>query len=300
MYEIKEIKTDDYDLLHEYFMKRRSGACESVITDAYLWKKYYNTKYFLTENGLVWICSPEHEVFSVTPLCALSDMKYNFEMAKRYFNEELHQKLVLYLVDEEAVNELDLDPEQYEVTEERMYFDYVYDADKLRRLPGKLYHKKKNHVNGFLKQYDGRYECKMLGCENCDEVRAFLKRWHEARDIDDPYHRDDYELDGIEYVLERCCRIHYKMYGIYVDGSLEAFSLGTYDEQTKTAFIHVEKANPDIRGLYAFVNRQFLCDAFPEAEYVNREDDMGLEGLRKAKLSYQPIHLVKKFTIRER
>ena len=80
---------------------------------------------------------------------------------------------------------------------------------------------------------------------------------------------------------------------------MEAFTLGTYLKEEKTAYIHVEKANPDIRGLYPFLNQQFLINCFPDAEFVNREDDMGLEGLRKAKLSYNPLKLIKKYTVTE-
>lgn len=87
--------------------------------------------------------------------------------------------------------------------------------------------------------------------------------------------------------------LKYKMLLVYVDDVIEGFTLGTYLREEKTAYIHVEKANPDIRGLYAFINREFLKNCFSEAEYVNREDDMGLEGLRKAKLSYNPIELIK-------
>lgn len=80
---------------------------------------------------------------------------------------------------------------------------------------------------------------------------------------------------------------------------MEAFTLGTYLKTEKTVYVHVEKANPEIRGLYPFINQQFLIKCFPDARYVNREDDMGLEGLRKAKMSYNPEFLVEKYTITE-
>ena len=64
--------------------------------------------------------------------------------------------------------------------------------------------------------------------------------------------------------------------------------------------IHIEKANPDIRGIYSAVNKLFLENEFPDVEYVNREDDLGIEGLRKAKLSYKPLKLVEKYTLTER
>lgn len=299
-YEIREVKTEDYDFLKKYFSLRRTGACENVITDAYLWKIYYRTKYFLTDTGLCWLYKTDSEYFSSIPLCGKVHLKENVMALEAYYHEVLGQKLTMYLVDQEAVDVLALPEEKYEVAEERMYFDYVYDADLLRRLPGKKYHKKKNHVNGFLKEYQGRYKCRRLDCHDIEAILDFIHQWHAMRSIDDPYHRDDYEIKGIEYVLRDCCRIKYEMFGVFIDGRLEAFSLGTYDRETRTAYIHVEKANPEIRGLYAFINQQFLCTGFPEALYVNREDDMGLEGLRQAKLSYHPVELVKKYTVKER
>ena len=68
------------------------------------------------------------------------------------------------------------------------------------------------------------------------------------------------------------------MGGIYIDGKLEAFSLGVYGKAERMAVIHVEKANPEIRGLYPFICQQFLLHEFPDALLVNREDDIGLEG----------------------
>ena len=299
-FELKEVHAKDYEALKYYFSLRQTGTCENVITDTYLWKIYYRTKYFLTDTGLCFVYKTDSETFSAVPLAAPAHLQENVAILERYFHEVLQQPLTMYLVDKEAVELLELPPERYEVVPERMYFDYVYDAEKLRTLSGKLYHKKKNHVNAFLKAYAGRYQCRRLACHDIEETLDFIHRWHAARISEDPFHRDDYEVRGIEYVLRNCRLIQYEMFGVYVDGKMEAFSLGTYDEVTKTAVIHVEKANPEIRGLYPFVNQQFLCQAFPEAVYVNREDDMGLPGLRKAKESYHPIRLVEKYMVRER
>ena len=201
----------------------------------------------------------------------------------------------------EAVELLDLDHEKYDILAVRDYYDYVYDAEKLRTFSGKAYHKKKNHLNAFKKAYEGRYEYQSLSC-GChhDEIMAFLRKWEAQRDLEDPFHRDEYELNGIDYLLSNCGYLDYKMGGIYIDGELQAFSLGVYGKVEKMAVIHVEKANPDIRGLYPMICQQFLCHEFPDAELVNREDDMGLEGLRKSKMSYNPIYLEEKYEIRQK
>ena len=87
-----------------------------------------------------------------------------------------------------------------------------------------------------------------------------------------------------------------KVGGIYIDEKLEAFTFGEMLNDD-TVVVHVEKANPEIRGLYVAINKLFLENEFPNVEFVNREEDLGLEGLRKAKLSYKPIKLVEKYTL---
>ncbi len=290
---------EDYEKLKGYFKLRKPVTCENVITDSYIWKNYYNTKYYINEYGLVWIYRIKNQVFSSVPLCTDENVVASFYEMKEYFNSVLGVKLKLYLVDEHTKNILNLPKDKFLVEEERDYFDYLYNAKELMALSGKKYHKKKNHVNGFLKEYENRYRVKIADKSDVEFIEEFLIKWHNKRNIIDEYNRDDYELEGIFYVLEHCDMLKYKMMLVYVDDVIEGFTLGTYLREEKTAYIHVEKANPDIRGLYAFINREFLKNCFSEAEYVNREDDMGLEGLRKAKLSYNPIELIKKYTITE-
>ena len=295
-----ELEPEDYNRVKEYFSMRHPGTCESIILDSYLWKKYYKAKYILNGKGLLWILNAAGEVFSLLPLSKKEDLKECFYDLKKYYNTELNQKMIIYLADEEAVEILDLNPDEFVVEEDRRYFDYVYDAQGLRTLSGKKYHKKKNHANAFYKEYGERYEFRRLNCDDKAEIYRFLETWKESRNIEDEYDRIDYEYEGIVYVLENCKFLQSICGGIFIDGHMEAFSIGSYSETEKTAYIHVEKANPEIRGLYNAINQQFLIHCFPEAEFVNREDDMGLEGLRHAKMSYQPVKLVKKFNIIEK
>lgn len=297
--ELYSVYPDDYEKLKGYFKLRKPQICESVITDTYIWKDYYDTRYYINDYGLVWIYKIKDEVFSSVPLCKNEDLQASFMDLKGYFNDVLGLKLKLYLVDENAKDMLKLPKDKFLVEEERDYFDYLYDARELMTLQGKKYHKKKNHINGFLREYGDRYRIKIADCQDIEEIKGFLKKWHSLRNIEDEYNRDYYELKGIFNILDNCNMLKYKMMLVYIDDVVEGFTLGTYLSEEKTAYIHVEKANPDIRGLYAFINREFLKKCFCDAEYVNREDDMGLEGLRRAKMSYNPIKLIKKYTITE-
>ena len=136
--------------------------------------------------------------------------------------------------------------------------------------------------------------------EDADIISEYLDKWHAMRNIEDEYHRDDYELKGIKELIRHSNDMNLDMFGVFIDGKLEAFTLGTYLKREETAYIHVEKANPEIRGLYPFINQQFLIHCFPTAKWVNREDDMGLEGLRKAKMSYNPAFMAKKYNVYEK
>ena len=194
---------------------------------------------------------------------------------------------------------LNLDPEKYEVTEQEDLKDYLYDGEALRSLSGKKLHKKKNHLNAFKKEYEGRYEYRRLCCSDRQDVWQFLDLWREQKGDDVEEHLD-YEVEGIHEILKNCYSINVHMGGVYIDGNLEAFTIGSYNVREKMAIIHIEKANPEIRGLYQFINQQFLINEFPDAVLVNREDDLGLEGLRKAKMSYNPVGFARKYRVIQR
>jgi hypothetical protein len=170
----------------------------------------------------------------------------------------------------------------------------------MRTLAGKKLHKKKNHLNAFKKEYDGRYEYQTLGCNTRQDIWEFLDKWREKKGQDVEEHLD-YEVEGIHEILHtnHCKDLQLSMGGIYIDGKLEAFSIGTYNAMEDMAIINIEKANADIRGLYQFINQQFLLHEFPTARWINREDDLGLEGLRKAKMSYYPVDFARKYEVIE-
>ena len=125
-----------------------------------------------------------------------------------------------------------------------------------------------------------------------------MDRWREEKGEEVEEHLD-YEVRGIHEILKNCSLLNVRMSGVYIDGHLEAFTIGSYNPLEKMAVIHIEKANPEIRGLYQFINQQFLIEEFPDAVLINREDDLGLEGLRKAKLSYNPIDYARKYQVEQ-
>ena len=297
--EFKKLSAENIEGLSKYYGKRHDQTCDSVILDNFLWADYYHVHYAIVgDKALLWKMNIFGKRYGALPVCAMEDMRECFDMLEAHFNEELGLPLEIYLADEPAVEYLRLPEERYSVTELPDSRDYLYDAQALKTLSGKALHKKKNNLNYFIKTYEGRYEYRTLCCSDSHDVWVFLDRWREGKGQQVEGHLD-YEVAGIHEILRNCSILNVRMGGIYVDDKLEAFSIGSYNEREKMAIIHIEKANPEMRGLYQLINQQFLIHEFPEAVLVNREDDMGLPGLRQAKMSYAPIDFARKYRIRQ-
>lgn len=290
-----------YQKVLPYFQLRSTECCESQFVYHAIWENYYKTRFCLLPSGILWYHKVDHyEHACLLPICKDEDLKEYFNIMQNHFTETLMSKMVMFLVDEEALAIINPSPDRYKIIEDVDSFDYIYDAEKLRLLSGKRYHKKKNHVNGFLKEYQDRYEYKKLDETNMEEILEFTNTWVNVKDSDDEFNRIESEEIGLKNILSCYSFADYRMAGIYIDQKLEAFTLGNYNATHNMAIVHIEKANSQIRGLYPFINQQFLIHEFPDAAFVNREDDMGIASLRKAKESYNPIKMGRKYTIKER
>ena len=179
---------------------------------------------------------------------------------------------------------------------DRDSFDYVYDIDDLADLKGRKFQKKRNHVNRFRSEHPN-FEIQSLSCANLALSQHMVNDWYRIRMREDP--AGDYMLENI--ALARAFR-HYQgleMEGAVLldDGAVIAVTMGSR-LGADTFDVHFEKAREDVEGAYAAINCEFaryLRLKYPQVRYLNREDDVGLEGLRKAKLSYNPHHMVPKY-----
>ena len=295
--EIKPIEATDLIKITPFVGLRPNKACDSVALDSFLWREYYHVQFAISgDKAVQWLMELDGEPYSAMPLCRQEDLESSFCEIVDYFNQVLKKPLRIYLADEEAVQYLNLDPARFEVKEQEDLKDYLYDGEALRTLAGKKLHKKKNNYNAFVKAYEGRIEYRKLCCSDREDVWKFLDFWRQQKGDDVEEHLD-YEVRGIHDILKNCSEMAVEMGGVYVDGRMEAFTIGSFNPLENMAVIHIEKANPEMRGLYQYINREFLVHAFPDVALVNREDDMGLEGLRKAKMSYNPIAFARKYSV---
>jgi uncharacterized protein len=178
----------------------------------------------------------------------------------------------------------------------RNHFDYVYRSADLMELAGGKYHTQRNHINSVSRSYRFRYEslreeylsaclylcARWCQVKKCDEDMSLLGEWEAVGEV-----LANYQALGLQGGV------------ILIDDRVRAFSCGELLSKD-TAVIHLEKADPELRSLYAVINQQFTRAAWAGVPFINREQDLGEPGLRQAKLSYHPQRLVEKYRIRLR
>ena len=187
-------------------------------------------------------------------------------------------------------------PGKFLFSPDRDGFDYVYDINDLADLKGRKYQKKRNHLHRFWDAHPDAQVQRLAG-DLLEQGRHFAARWYQNRKQEDPH--GDYLLE--EVAMGRAFR-HFDELGLegiaLTEGNtILALTIGS-PLSADTYDIHFEKADEEVEGAYAAVNQafaQYLQDTHPELRYLNREDDMGLAGLRKAKLSYCPHHMEEKY-----
>lgn len=174
------------------------------------------------------------------------------------------------------------------------YSDYLYDAQKLRDLSGKKYRQKRNHVNRFMRDYyDTHY--RRLTADDQAAALELVSTWCQERDVDCADITES-DMIPIRTLFENYDDLKVRGGGIFYGEELIAFALGSLVHEDY-AVIHFEKAHPDYEGLYAAINQFVMQEEFAEARLVNREEDMGIEGMRIAKESYHPIRKLRKYEV---
>ena len=282
---------------------RGNKTCDSTVLDTYIWKDMYDTQIHMEDDAAIILMKDEKGYFAAMPYCREEAIPEYFELLRKYFKEELHSPFRIDLADEDAIKVLGLmESPDFVVEEETNLKDYLYDADELRNLPGKKFQKKRNLVNKFMKEYEGRWEYKTLCCVDEYFLEEFMKKWVDIRLKEgvDSEATLILEKDGVIEMLRNCDKVTFRVGGIFIDEQLEAFTIGSYNSREHMAVLSIEKGNPEIPGIYQVINQQFLLNSYEDATIVNREDDMGLEGLRRAKESYNPIGYARKYKVCER
>lgn len=285
----KKIDINDIDIIKKYTRNANILACEKNATNLAVWQRAYNNMYAL-EDGMLFLKSGKGKTQSFS-LPIGGDLA---EGIRRIFEYTAPEEPYFWLQNDYMVEEFKaLMGESYDISPVRDAFDYIYKREDLANLTGKKYHSKRNHISAFSKQFNWEY--KAITDDNKADILACAEKWYSENEE----RFDEYlaiEKEGIKTVLENMPLFDAKGGAIYVDGQVVAFTVGSPINES-VFDIHFEKALRDYQTAYTVINNEF-AKTLTEYEYINREDDMGLEGLRKAKLSYKPAILLEKYRCR--
>lgn len=284
--QFKKIEIDDFNKLKPFINNNSEMTCEVSFINLLMWEPLYNNR-FCIEDGVLYLksYSDNLEIYSLP----FGDIKKGFETILNNCQNKLP---VMWAQSGSRFDEFKkLYEKYYDIYESRNEFDYIYNSTDLINLSGKKYHSKRNHISAFSKKYDWHYED--ITELNIDKVKECADKWYQqnAERFDEEL---KCEMNGVFIMLENIEKLNIKGGAIVINGETVAFTLGSpindnvYD-------IHIEKALKEFDTAYTVINREFASHNLQNYKYINREDDLGIEGLRKAKLSYKPEILLPKY-----
>lgn len=262
--------------LHPLFQGLAEGISEFTFANLYLFRKTHNYEVAQLESGLIVFTGRDgNEPFFMTPF-GLPD-----EAALRALFAEFKS---LKCGGQKQAEELQA--QGYEVREDRDNFDYLYRRQDLAELTGRKYSKKRNQIKAFINNYD--YTGRPLVEELIPDALQVLEQWRSEHENPGDYEAAREALENCE-PLQLCGGVY------YADNKPAAYSLGEENMRGRSFVIHFEKAVSGYKGLWQFINQAFASILPEHYETVNREQDLGDEGLRAAKMSYKPVDFVKKY-----
>ena len=260
-----------------------------------MWRKPYHIMWTVEEDVLYTKAEWNGRVFAMQPYGPEERMNEAVGKLLAYF-AAIQQPFFMSGLERTMADILENYPgADFVVQSNRDDADYVYNSADLIHLAGRKYHSKKNHLNSFHKNY-AEAEYQPITADIVLQCKLNINAWYKqrAQDLpDDPFIA--LEREAIIEVLNNFTDFGLKGGAIFVGGRVVAFTFGE-QLNTDTAVIHVEKADPEVRGAYPAINQAFVEYEWADMTYINREEDMGIEGLRKAKESYKPVKMIEKFT----
>ena len=289
---MKKLTLENWQELQPYIALADYHEYNSNTMTMLMWTSMYEV-YFETypDYAIAYTCMPHREPVWLMPYCT-RDHRFEAVHAIRAYSQKHGIAFEIHSMTKEFKNWLvDTYPMEFLIWDCYDARDYVYDRRQQETLSGKKMQKRRNHFHAFLKQYEGRFVYRQLDESTREDVYAFLRYWQSFKDVDDSISAED---TGIHLLLEHIKELPIEGGCIYIDGRLEAFNIASRLSKDMIQ-IHVEKANREIRGLYIAILKLYLETLEEDIVYVNREDDMGLPKLRKAKTDMQPVCKIQKF-----
>lgn len=297
MISFQPVTLADKPVFDSFFRAKRYEQSVCTFTNLYMWQRCYHIMWAIVDDCLCLQASYDGATYLLPPFGPDKD---RFAHAL----DKLEQKYAAdgnpFLIKSATPDLVDwfetVRPGYFDFRADRDNFDYVYSTLDLIELQGRKYHIKKNHMNKFKKSYS-QYQYRPIDKTLTDACKEFAVEWCRKRECDpEPDANLVCERDAIIEVMNNWDYLGVVGGAILINGRVEAFTFGEMLNED-TALIHVEKGDADIRGIYQAINQEFCQNAWSQTTYVNREEDMGIPGIRKAKESYYPVKMIEKYDV---
>ena len=286
----KKIEVSDIEIIRPFYNKVISRTCDFSVGGMFMWRKFYNMEYLVDGGVMFSLLRDENgKVYYNLPLS--DDIEAAIKECVRRWKPK-DGSISFCTIPEEYTEVFKRLYPSADITHEPMYSDYMYNAEDIIALAGKKYRSQRNQISQFMREYEN-YSFKDIGEVEIEEVISFFKALTASQSAQ--------PLTGVvenEMVMEVLLNMkEYDMLGgvLTVDDKIVGFSLG--ERIGDTLFTHIEKADRGYKGAYQMLTGEFAKRFAATAKFINREEDMGDPGLKKAKEAYNPCCLLKKYTV---
>lgn len=304
MLEFKPITIDDLKLLNPFLKEFSSSSCQhSFAAMLGLTDKYGDEYCFIDDVLFIHRSHQDHDGYRVY-LAPLGNLSTSISKYVQMIFDDAHDyglKASFETVTEEFKNLLidNFDSNLFDIEYNRDYSEYIYTVEGLSVLPGRDLAAKRNRVRAFYSAYEGHIEIKDITPSNISDVKEFTKVWIKERmeSLDDPGLES--ESKAISIYLNNFEALNFRGIVVYLYGKVAGYAAGV-PISSDTIDEVIEKGLRDVTGIYQLLCNEFANICCKDFAYINREEDVGLEGLRRAKESYKPYKLLNKYMIKEK
>lgn len=291
MISFKDITLADKDTITSFTMKSDRRNCDLSFSNLCSWRFLYDTKFAVADNFLVFKFWAGEQLAYMMPI-GTGDLKAILRKLIEDADKEKQSFCMLGVCSNMRVDLETTLPSQFVFTEDRDYADYIYLKSDLSTLKGKKFQSKRNHINRFRNTYPD-YEYTPITPDRIQECLDLEAEWCKVNNCDQQEGTGN-ERRALIYALHNFEALGLTGGILHVNSKIVAFTFGMPINH-ETFGVHVEKADTTIDGAYAMINYEFANRIPEQYIYINREEDLGIEGLRKAKLSYQPVTILEKY-----
>ena len=288
----KPIGLEDKEAITSYTLPTDYQNCDFSFSNMCSWRFLYDSEYAIVDGFLLirFRIEDKSRIAYMMPV-GNGDLGKAIGLLEEDSLRHGHPLCMLGITPDAKARLESVFPNDFFYIPERDYFDYIYLREELATLRGKKYQAKRNHINNFKRRY--AYEYLPITPDIVPECLRLENEWYKANDEADEEEELNDERRALTFALRHAKELELTGGAIRVDGTIIAFSFGAPINHD-TFGVHVEKADTRFDGAYTLINQEFAAHLPERYIYVNREEDLGIPGLRKAKLSYQPVILLEK------